>query len=51
MVKKSISPKTKAIMAVNIFGQAANLNKLRKIADEKNIILIEDNVNSGGKIS
>ena len=48
MVKKAISPKTKAIMAVNIFGQAANLKKLRKIADEKNIILIEDNAQAPG---
>ena len=30
------------MMAVNIFGQPANLKKLRKIADEKNNA-IEDN--------
>ena len=47
-VKKAISSKTKVIMAVNIFGQAANLKKLRKVADEKNIILIEDNAQAPG---
>ena len=42
-VKKSINSKTKAIIAVNLFGQPANLHKLRKLADENNLILIEDN--------
>ena len=30
-------------MAVNIFGQAAELHELRRIADQNNIVLIEDN--------
>lgn len=42
-VKASITSKTKAIMAVNIFGQPSNLGELRKIADKHNLILIEDN--------
>lgn len=42
-VKAAITPKTKAIMAVNIFGQPADLVELRKIADEHNLVLIEDN--------
>lgn len=42
-VKKAIGPNTKAIMAVNIFGQPSDLGALRKIADENNLVLIEDN--------
>lgn len=42
-VEAAITPKTKAIMAVNIFGQAAELSSLRRIADKFNLVLIEDN--------
>jgi dTDP-4-amino-4,6-dideoxygalactose transaminase len=42
-VVEVITPRTKAIMAVNIFGQPANLSGLRAIADEHGLILIEDN--------
>ena len=43
LVKKNINKKTKAIIAVNLFGQPASLHELRKVADENNLILIEDN--------
>lgn len=42
-VKQQINEKTKAIIAVNLFGHPAELRKLKKLADEKNIYLIEDN--------
>jgi dTDP-4-amino-4,6-dideoxygalactose transaminase len=42
-VKKAITPKTKAIMAVNIFGLPADLGPLRELANENNLILVEDN--------
>ena len=42
-VKARVNKNTKAIMAVNIFGQAADLTPLRKIADQYGITLIEDN--------
>jgi len=42
-VQKLITEKTKGIIAVNLFGHPAELQKLRTIADEKNIYLIEDN--------
>lgn len=42
-VKTAITSKTKAIMAVNIFGQPSNLEELRKIADQHKLYLIEDN--------
>ncbi len=41
-VKASITDKTRAIIAVNLFGHPAELRSLRKIADEKGIFLIED---------
>lgn len=42
-VRENLSGKTKAILAVNLFGQAAPLSELRRIADERGIFLIEDN--------
>ncbi len=41
-VKQAITPKTKAIIPVHLFGQCANMNALHKIATENNIFLIED---------
>ncbi len=45
-VRKKITSKTKAIIAVNIFGHPARLSELRQIADEHGIYLIEDNAQS-----
>lgn len=42
-VIKKISNKTKAIVPVALYGLPADLCELRKIADENNIALIEDN--------
>lgn len=42
-VFEAITLKTKAIMAVNIFGQPAELSELRRLADEHGLILVEDN--------
>lgn len=42
-VKACISEKTKAIIVVNLFGQAGPVSELRKLADERGIYLIEDN--------
>jgi dTDP-4-amino-4,6-dideoxygalactose transaminase len=41
-VKRLITKKTKAIIAVHIYGQAVELNILKKITKELNIYLIED---------
>lgn len=41
-VEEKISPKTKAVVAVHLYGQPADMDELRKIADRHNIILIED---------
>lgn len=43
LVEAAITPRTKAIMAVNIFGQPADLGALRGLADQHGLILVEDN--------
>ena len=43
-----ISKKTKLIMLINVLGISGDLNKIRKIAKQKKIILIEDNCESLG---
>lgn len=47
-VRSRITPRTKAIMAVNIFGGPAEFDGLLKIAKEFNIKIIEDNAQSPG---
>lgn len=42
-VRKNITPKTKAIIAVNLFGHPARLKELKKLANENSLRLIEDN--------
>jgi CDP-6-deoxy-D-xylo-4-hexulose-3-dehydrase len=48
LVESAINPKTKAIFAVNLLGNPANLLELKRIADKHNILLIEDNCESLG---
>jgi len=45
-VTAAITPKTKAILAVNLLGNASNLNELKKIADKHGLHLLEDNCES-----
>lgn len=42
-VEANITPQTRGIMAVNIFGHPARLGQLREIADRHGLFLIEDN--------
>ncbi len=42
-VEANVTPQTRGIMAVNIFGHAARLGPLREIADRHGLFLIEDN--------
>lgn len=43
LVEAAITSRTRAIMAVNIFGQPAELGALRALADRYQLILVEDN--------
>ena len=42
-VRRSITPKTKAILVVNLFGHPARLGELKDLAEERGIKLVEDN--------
>ncbi len=42
-VEAAVTPKTRAIIAVNLFGHPAELARLRALADRHGLILIEDN--------
>jgi dTDP-4-amino-4,6-dideoxygalactose transaminase len=41
-IEDKITPKTKAIIAVHLYGQPAKIDKIKEIADKHNLILIED---------
>jgi perosamine synthetase len=45
-VRKRMTPRTKAIVAVNLWGHPAALTELKRLADECGIWLIEDNAQS-----
>ncbi|SKB75487.1 dTDP-4-amino-4,6-dideoxygalactose transaminase [Salegentibacter holothuriorum] len=47
-IKKAITPKTKAIVPVHLFGQAANMDAIMQIAEEHNLYVIEDNAQAIG---
>jgi dTDP-4-amino-4,6-dideoxygalactose transaminase len=44
----NITNKTKAILAVNLYGQTANFTEINKIAKEYNLLVIEDAAQSHG---
>ncbi len=41
-IEKAITPKTKAIIPVHLFGQCADMEALMKLADKFNLYVIED---------
>ena len=47
-IKRAITPKTKAIVPVHLFGQSANMDAIIKIAEEHNLFVIEDNAQAIG---
>lgn len=47
-IKKAITPKTKAIVPVHLFGQCANMEAIMAIAKENNLFVIEDNAQAIG---
>ncbi|OJX52017.1 MAG: transcriptional regulator [Flavobacterium sp. 38-13] len=47
-IKKAITPKTKAIVPVHLFGQAANMEVIMQLAKEHNLYVIEDNAQAIG---
>lgn len=49
-VRANITPNTRGIMAVNIFGHAARLDDLKAIAVKHGLFLIEDNAQAPGAL-
>jgi dTDP-4-amino-4,6-dideoxygalactose transaminase len=47
-IKKAITPKTKAIVPVHLFGLAADMDEIMAIAKEHNLYVIEDNAQGIG---
>ncbi|MBL7900218.1 MAG: aminotransferase class I/II-fold pyridoxal phosphate-dependent enzyme, partial [Crocinitomicaceae bacterium] len=47
-IKKAITPKTKAIIPVHLFGQCADMEPIMKLAKEKNIAVVEDTAQAIG---
>ncbi len=47
-IKKAITPKTKAIVPVHLFGQCANMEAILEIAKEHKLYVIEDNAQAIG---
>lgn len=47
-IKKAITPNTKAIVPVHLFGQSANMEAIMEIANKHNLYVIEDNAQGIG---
>ena len=49
-VIKAITPNTKAIIPVHLFGQVANMEEIMKLAKANNLFVIEDNAQGMGSV-
>jgi len=47
-IKKAVTPKTKAIIPVHIYGHSVNMNEINKIAKQYNLYVIEDAAEAHG---
>lgn len=47
-IEKAITPKTKAIVPVHLFGRAANMDEIMALAEKHNLYVIEDNAQAIG---
>ncbi len=50
-IEKKINKKTKAILAINLFGNSPDYRQILKIAKKQNLKVIEDNSQSPGAVS
>lgn len=51
LIEKAITPRTKAIIPVHLYGQACEMNKIMSIAKKYNLFVIEDNAQAQGATS
>jgi dTDP-4-amino-4,6-dideoxygalactose transaminase len=49
-VRASITPKTKAMVAVHLYGQLAPMNELMAVAEENQLLVLEDSAQAHGAI-
>jgi len=49
-IKRKITSKTKAIMVVHLYGQAADMDSIMSIAKEHNLFVIEDSAEAFGSL-
>lgn len=47
-IEKAITPKTKAIVPVHLYGHAADMEEIMQIAEKHNLFVIEDNAQAIG---
>lgn len=47
-IEKAITPKTKAIVPVHLYGQSCDMEKIMEIADKHGLFVIEDNAQAIG---
>jgi dTDP-4-amino-4,6-dideoxygalactose transaminase len=47
-IEAAITPKTKALVPVHLYGQCADMKAIRKIADKHKLFVIEDNAQAMG---
>ena len=47
-IEQAITPRTKALVPVHLYGQCADMKAIRKIADKRNLPVIEDNAQAIG---
>lgn len=48
LIEEAITPKTKAIMPVHLYGQACEMDKIMEIAKKHNLLVVEDNAQAHG---
>lgn len=51
LIQEKITPKTKAILAVHLYGQLAEMEKINEIAIQNNLLIIEDAAQSHGAVA
>jgi dTDP-4-amino-4,6-dideoxygalactose transaminase len=51
LIQNKITSKTKAILAVHLYGQLAEMDAINEIASQSNLIVVEDAAQSQGAIS
>ena len=51
LISKNITAKTKAILAVHLYGQLAEMDEINEIANQNNLLVVEDAAQAHGAVS